>query len=88
MKKSTITQITIPNGYFEGNCYSCFHNKKKSEAPDGSIFCKQYNARKFPFDIKRCPNYANKIKTWIKIGLFAYFIFAFFVIIFENFILK
>lgn len=83
MKKSNMTQITIPSGHFEGNCYTCFHIQADSMDEKGSILCKQYNERRFPLDMCKCPRYVHKIKAWLTIGVGAYLLLTFIVVVFE-----
>ncbi len=83
MKEHDNIQITIPEGCFEGDCYSCFYAKSKSMKSDGSMLCKEGNRVVFPNDMYGCPKYYGKIKGWLKIGLYTYFVLAVLSVIIE-----
>lgn len=90
MKKSKKMQILIPEGNFEGNCYSCFYVKSKSMDSSGRMFCSndECKGRYIPDDREGCPHYTSKVIQWLKIGGMAYLLITFFVVIIENFLLK
>lgn len=84
MPKSKETKILIPEGCFEGNCYSCVYGKPKKMYSDGRVPCTGpcggYN---FPHDKENCTYYEWKVKSWLKCGVVLYFIIAFLVTIIE-----
>lgn len=74
-EKTKTTQILIPEGCFEGNCFSCFYARKKDIELDGKMLCKgEPGGRNFPEDKKDCSHYLPKVRTWIKIGILTYLI--------------
>ena len=88
MQECKNIQILIPEGYFEGDCYTCFYAKYKSVRSDRSLFCNKCEDYVFPEDNLRCSFYCWKVTEWIKIGLFMYFAVASIVVIIEWFFLK
>lgn len=80
-------KILIPEGYFEGNCYTCFHAKTNSEQDNEKMFCKECNRYVVPIEKKGCPSYLWKIKGWLGLGIMVYIAIAVIVIVIENFIL-
>lgn len=87
MSKQKNIQISIPEGYFEGDCYSCFHMKSKSTHDNGSIFCKECSRTVFPSDNYDCPRYLWKVKGWLIAGGLIYFIITVGVIVIEHLML-
>ncbi len=77
--------ISIPEGHFEGDCYTCFFYKTKSIQNDGRLFCKNCNSYVSIKDKYNCSSYLWKIKGWLIRGIWIYFIITGIVILIENF---
>lgn len=68
MQEEKNIKIIIPEGCFEGNCYSCFYAKKKSKDSEGRILCKgEPGGHNFPYEKDGCQYYLSKVKQCIKI---------------------
>ncbi len=86
MQNKRDMKIIIPEGHFEGYCDGCFFGKKNNKDAEGRILCKgKPGGYKFPYEKNECQYYASRVKEWIKIIVFAYFLITFLVIIFESF---
>lgn len=66
--------VIIPEGRFEGNCYSCAYAKKKSMNSEGKIFCRgEPGGYNFPHEKEGCRYYLSKIRYWIRMIIVVYF---------------
>lgn len=77
MQEKKDVKIMIPQGCFEGNCYSCFLAKVKDKDAEGRVLCKGapggYN---FPDDRNGCKYYLSRTKQWVKIIALLWFVGA------------
>lgn len=80
-------KVVIPEGCFEGNCYSCFYAKKKDMDEEGRMLCQREPGRRyFPYEKDGCKYYASRIIERIKISVMAYIAIAILVAIIEWFL--
>ncbi len=87
MQKRKNLKIIIPEGHFEGYCGDCFYGKKNNTDAQGRIFCKgEPGGYRIPNERNECRHFEPRIRTWIKIILFAYFVITGVVVILELFI--
>ncbi len=87
MQKRKDLKISIPEGHFEGYCGDCFYGKKNNTDAKGRILCKgEPGGYRIPDERNECRHFAPRIRTWIKIILWGYFLITGVVVFLELFI--
>lgn len=74
MNEQKDLKIVIPDGCFEGHCFSCAYAKKKQIDSEGRIFCKMKGEYHYPYEKGECRDYFSKIKRVLIIIVTVWFV--------------